>query len=163
MKNIKRQNHQKGQSALTSTLQSRYRFGVSSVVAERGFTLIELLVVIAIVGLLSSVIILGLNSARMKARNAKRLADVTQLSSALELYFNHNNVYPATYASLVPTFLSALPTYPGPVDDPCIAGNSTYAYTSAGQGTFQILFCLSANTGNLSPAGTHTLSEVGIR
>lgn len=61
---------------------------------QTGFTLIELLVVIAIIGLLASVVLLSLNSAREKSRNAKRLADVRQIASALELYFNDCGSYP---------------------------------------------------------------------
>ncbi|MBU1131363.1 type II secretion system GspH family protein [Patescibacteria group bacterium] len=50
-----------------------------------GFTLIELLVVIAIIGLLSSLAMVNLNSARAKARDARRLSDVKQLSTILEM------------------------------------------------------------------------------
>jgi prepilin-type N-terminal cleavage/methylation domain-containing protein len=128
---------------------------------QTGFTLIELLVVIAIIGLLSSVIILGLNSARVKSRDAKRLSEVKQVSSALELYFNQNNAYPSAYASLTPSYLTSLPTYPTPVDSPCVT--STYAYSSAGQSTYQLLFCISATTGGVSPAGTHTLTQGGLQ
>ena len=61
-----------------------------------GFTLIELLVVISIIGLLSSVVLVSLNAARMKSRDAQRKANLTQLSKALELYYSDNNQYPTT-------------------------------------------------------------------
>jgi len=60
----------------------------------RGFTLIELLVVVAIIGLLSSVMLASLNSAREKARDAKRLSDMHQMQVALELYYNTFGSYP---------------------------------------------------------------------
>ncbi len=60
-----------------------------------GFTLIELLVVISIIGLLSSVVLASLNSARQKARNAKRLSDIHQIATALELVYNETGHYPA--------------------------------------------------------------------
>src|SRR3989344_6193540 len=52
---------------------------------KRGFTLIELLVVISIIGLLSSVVLASLNSARVKARNAKVQIEVKQIINALFL------------------------------------------------------------------------------
>lgn len=61
---------------------------------EEGFTLIELLVVIAIIGILASVALVSMNSARAKARDSRRIADVKQLMTALELYYNQNGAYP---------------------------------------------------------------------
>ncbi|MEK7073445.1 MAG: prepilin-type N-terminal cleavage/methylation domain-containing protein [Patescibacteria group bacterium] len=60
-----------------------------------GFTLIELLVVIAIIGLLTTIGVVALNDARIKSRDAKRLGDLKQMSSALELYYVGANSYPA--------------------------------------------------------------------
>ena len=68
---------------------------------RRGFTLIELLVVIAIIGILSSVVLASLNSARAKSRDAKRLSDIKSLQLALELYFDQNKKYSSSLAELV--------------------------------------------------------------
>ena len=62
---------------------------------RQGFTLIELLVVIAIIGLLSTLAVIALGSARVKARDSKRLADLKQVQTALELYYTDKNDYPA--------------------------------------------------------------------
>ncbi|MFA5744992.1 MAG: prepilin-type N-terminal cleavage/methylation domain-containing protein [Candidatus Paceibacterota bacterium] len=61
---------------------------------SRGFTLIELLVVIAIIGILSSVVLASLNTARMKSRDTKRMADLGQIRIALEMYYNDHGYYP---------------------------------------------------------------------
>ncbi|MDO8408311.1 MAG: prepilin-type N-terminal cleavage/methylation domain-containing protein [bacterium] len=62
--------------------------------SSKGFTLIELLVVIAIIGLLSSIVLASLNTARSKGRDAHRVGDVHQLEIALALYFSKNGTYP---------------------------------------------------------------------
>lgn len=71
---------------------------------EQGFTLIELLVVIAIIGLLSTLAVVGLNNARLKARDAKRQSDIRVVQTAIELYLTENatepNV-PANWGALI--------------------------------------------------------------
>jgi prepilin-type N-terminal cleavage/methylation domain-containing protein len=150
--------------------------------SKAGFTLIELLVVIAIIGLLASVVLLALNSARSKSRDAKRLADVRQFASAMELYFNDQNTYPTTATTgalkagqtlgspnITPTYLGLIPTAPSPQDGTCSgasvnSGNGYYMYANSPSPTtgYTITFCLGATTGGYS-AGPHTLTPAGIQ
>ncbi|MFZ3011484.1 MAG: prepilin-type N-terminal cleavage/methylation domain-containing protein [Minisyncoccia bacterium] len=60
----------------------------------QGFTLIELLVVVAIIGLLSSVVLSSLNTARAKARDAQAKAVFHSLQQALILYYDKYGRYP---------------------------------------------------------------------
>ena len=59
--------------------------------------MIELLVVVAIISLLSSIILASLNSARAKARDARRAEDIHQIQLALNLYYNDHGVFPESY------------------------------------------------------------------
>lgn len=90
---------------------------------KTGFTLIELLVVIAIIALLSSVALIALVSARQKSRDVKRLGDMAQMNTAMELFFASNKGYPSSAfglpQGLTPTFASILPKAPTPADGVC--------------------------------------------
>jgi prepilin-type N-terminal cleavage/methylation domain-containing protein len=114
----------------------------------RGFTLIELLVVIAIIGLLSSVILASVNTARARGRDAVRQQALTELRTAIEMYANdHNGVYPlggggsgawssqcstwggyaasSVITGLVPTYIPSMPADPS--SDAVIADCIIYA------------------------------------
>jgi len=68
---------------------------VDSSVYKKGFTLIELLTVVSIIGLLSTVVLSSVNTAKAKARDATRLHNISQVKTALELYYSNFGFYPA--------------------------------------------------------------------
>lgn len=67
---------------------------------KRGFTLIELLVVISIIGVISSIVLAALNTARDKAVDGRKLSLVREYVKALELYYDDNGYYPFTSLSV---------------------------------------------------------------
>lgn len=108
---------------------------------SRGFTLIELLVVIAIIGILASIVLASLNTARKKGRDARRISDMKQVQLALELYYDANgSQYPIGNASpyamtqsanlnLSPAYIATLPI------DPINNGNNVYKYVGTTDNT----------------------------
>jgi prepilin-type N-terminal cleavage/methylation domain-containing protein len=137
------------------------------------FTLIELLVVIAIIAILATLSILALQSAREKARDAKRIADIKQLRTALELYYNDANGYPpsASFVSgqtlsytdpqsgQVKTYINKIPNSPTPADGPCNPSNNSYTYTSTNSSSYVLNYCLGSNSQSI-PEGLNTASPV---
>lgn len=117
---------------------------------KKGFTLIELLVVVAIIGMLSSVVLASLNTARTSARTTRAIQDLKQIQTALELYYNANNSYPSSIGGagswdglysnwgdsttnwipgLAPTYIPVLPRSPNNSTD----GSVNYIYNSDGR------------------------------
>jgi type II secretion system protein G len=140
-----------------------------TILKNKGFTLIELLVVIAIIGLLSTLSVVALNNAREKARNARRVADVKQIQTALELYYNDNNSYPdsndiyfgtGAIATNSVTYMTIVPANPQPRQDGSCT-NSDYQYTRTAANSYAIYYCLSENTGGIT-AGINFATPSGI-
>lgn len=146
---------------------------------KKGFTLIELLVVIAIIALLSTLAVVALTNARQKSRDAKRVADIKQVQTALELYFadQNPNGYPVATVTLSGTGAACLgnlaagftstgtactaPIYMGQVPTNPTPNGANYTYSSAGT-TYSMTFVLEGQTGTLG-SGTHTADQDGIR
>jgi prepilin-type N-terminal cleavage/methylation domain-containing protein len=61
-----------------------------------GFTILEILIVLAVFGLLATLAVLSLNSARARVRDAQRLSDVSTISAGLSRYWLEKATYPAS-------------------------------------------------------------------
>jgi prepilin-type N-terminal cleavage/methylation domain-containing protein len=134
---------------------------------KKAFTLIELLVVIAIIGLLATLSVLALNNARAKSRDAKRVADIKQMQTALELYFNDKQLYPtssemttsifSTSTNGTSTYMQVIPTPPTP---PAAITEYTYTQQSAGA-SYTLQYCLEGNVGSIL-TGCHTATNATL-
>ncbi len=135
---------------------------------HRGFTLVELLIVISIIGLLSALGMLYFLGARERGRDAVRIHDVTQITHALQLYYETNEGYPSDYnlvldeslelsdagftapgAATGTSYISEVPGDPGDGTTPF-----TY-YVESGSDTFVIAYTLEQGVGD-AVAGVHT-------
>lgn len=75
--------------------QKGFRFS-GSVFAQNGFTLIELMVVLSIISFVASVMLVSVNGARAKARDARRRSDIKQIATALDIYQDDFGTFPST-------------------------------------------------------------------
>jgi len=159
---------------------------------KKGFTLIELLVVIAIIGLLSTLAVVSLTSARKKARDSKRVADMKQLQTAMEMFYNTYGTYKPTGCAGAGTAVSACtdtgaagladfmagianfkdPSAPagtlcthttGGGGDCTPSSPCNYAFTVAADASnYTVAFCLEGATGDLA-SGKHILTAAGLQ
>lgn len=107
-----------------------------------------------------------INSPRESSRDANRLADIKQMATALELYFNDNNRYPDSKdgqpLKLSPNYFSIIPTAQTPADGNCTDYFNAYWYEVKNKGaSYEMTFCLGKATGGYQP-GILKLSPAGI-
>ncbi len=136
---------------------------------KKAFSLVELLVVIAVIGILATLAVVSLQGARKGARDAKRIANIKQIQTALELYYNDQGQYPeslnfgqGSIESPNAVYMEKIPSAPSPADGNC-GSNNTYLYTPIGINgrAYQISFCLGSKVGQLDP-GPHCAKPGGI-
>ena len=146
-----------------------------------GFTLVELLVVIAIIGILSTLAVVSLVDVKAKARDTKRVADISSLQRAIELAFVEERDYAAVLGGAcadpgsiiadcdgsVTAYMSSLNTFHDPNGDnacttPAFGCDFAISENATTPLTYQIGFWLEKGTGELGP-GKHYLTQIGLQ
>ena len=117
---------------------------------KKAFTLVELLVVIAIIGILSTLSVVALNSARAKARDARRLSDIKQIRTALDMYYDSAGIYPTSLIPGSPLSYNGLDFLAKVPDDPLSSQHYIYAQTENGQ-NYTIDFTLETKSAGYEP------------
>ncbi len=118
---------------------------------KKGFTLIELMIVVGIIGLMSSIVLVSLQGARAKARDAQRIQGFSQVQKALEVYFADKEKYPAGNTggecfNVNANLASNLASYLAPLPQEPVAGRMCYTYFSDADGSgYKIMADLEVN------------------
>jgi len=95
---------------------------------KKGFTLIELLVVIAIIGILSSVVLASLNTARDKGANAAAKSNLNNMRAQAELFYDGTGNGKYTGICTEPTVASAIAAAAKATGDTAICGSTDAAW-----------------------------------
>ena len=91
-----------------------------------GFTLIELLVVIAIIGILASIVLTSLGTARLKGRDSSAIGSIASVRNQAGLYLNDNTSYTGLCANVgVIKLIDAAEAKAGDVT--CLTNGTSYA------------------------------------
>jgi len=109
---------------------------------KKGFTLIELLIVVAVIGILASVVLVGLGPVQKQGRDARRISDLRQVQNGLELYYNANGKYPPN--SDWNTLSNYLKTGTGISNVPKDPRSPSYEYQYWTNDTTQNTYCIGA-------------------
>lgn len=86
---------------------------------QAGFTLIEMIVVMVIVAVLAGIMLVNFQDARTRTRDSVRKADLRQVKSALQLYYNDSQVFPASTSTYDPDSEAEISANGSTITDAC--------------------------------------------
>lgn len=131
-----------------------------------GFTLIELMIVISIIGIIMTLSIISLSKIRQDTNDTKKISDIKQIQSALELYRANEGYYPETLSpgqSLISSSTTYMINIPSnsEMNNSIICSSTDYIYTKINK-SYTLDFCLNKASGNLE-AGPKCATPQGIK
>ena len=120
-----------------------HKRGTQYKVKHFGFTLLELMIIVTVVAILTAIAVPSYQRASAKSDRSIAIADINEISQALERYFTHNRVYTNNFGNLR------------------MAGNNTFALNdSTGKYTYMIGIPNSTAIGSVPQANTTGQSYV---
>lgn len=136
---------------------------------KSGFTLVELLVVLVIAAMLATLSIIAIGQIRQKSRDVRRVSDIKQIQTALELYFYNTGSYPNsddfhlgdTLESDGTTYMHKVPLAPYPSIEGACKINQYLYEVSFDNLSYKLYWCLASNLAELN-AGTCVASPTSI-
>lgn len=133
---------------------------------QKAFTLIELLVVISLIGVLATLVISNMNSARERARDAQRKSDLRNIQTSLRLYYNDNGGYTpkaeldalwgSAWINDGITYMNILPKDP-------LSPTQDYVYTYTDSDNYILMACLENKSDDKGVAVATTICSSGYK
>ena len=129
------------------------KFISKNIGSNSGFTLIEILIVVAIIAILASVVLVGLGPTQQSGRDARRISDLHEVQTGLELYYSKYGAYPTSssvngsaYSAMSSLLKSSGIGVSSVPQDP--SAGKTYYYATTGDASSYLLMATLENKSN---------------
>lgn len=120
------------------------------------FTLIEILIVVAIIGILASIVLVGLGPIQKRGRDARKISDLRSVQNGLELYYNKNGSYPTGITQWTDLDYQLKNAQIGVSQLPKDPRSPTVDYCYATDGTTYVLSAALEDTNNSALSSSYT-------
>ena len=124
---------------------------------NKGFTLLELMIVIGIMVILAatSIVIFNPGEKQREQRDALRVSSISQIASALELFYSENKKYPSSLSELANFNVKVS------ISDPSGDASCDYVYITDTKLSYYELYAVKESANFTVPKGQEFVCEIG--